>query len=158
MKNLKNDYDTLKKKFNLPSYEELDKDFELLYMREIFEIKRALVFVRRRMCDKIANICNVIQNIIQPNPSYPISIEESSFFAKDEKQNELIDLLKDLMFYERFSNSLDIFSTDEEEAEFIKEVYSKWNEVKPRIKEIANKMAKGWKAKKEDKKRNDYMG
>lgn len=159
MKNLKENYSKLATQFNLPSFEELDKDFELLYVRELFEINRPLVFIRRRICDKIGWTCGMLQGIIQPNPGSMLSIEESSFFTKEEKQNNFVKLLKGLMYYTRKSIYLDMESTDREEAEFIKEAYNKWLETKPKIKEISQQLKEGWKKEKESSKEtNNHLG
>ena len=159
MKNLRENYSKLASRFSLPPYEELDKDFELLYARELFEINRPLVFVRRRICDKIGWTCGMLQGLIQPNPGSMLSIEESSFFTKEEKQENFVKLLKNLMYFTRKSITLDLESTDEEEAEFIKEICNRWNEVKPEIKTIAEQLKEGWKNDKESKKEShNHLG
>ena len=152
MKNLKENYSKLASQYGLPSYEELDKDFELLYARELFEISRPLVFIRRRICDKIGWTCGMLQGLIQPNPGSMLSIEESSFFTKEEKQENFVKLLKSLMYFTRKSIALDLESTNEEEAEFIKEICKKWAEIKPTIKKISEQLKDGWKNDKESKK------
>src|SRR3989344_7570437 len=105
--NLKDEYEKLKKKHKLPNYEELDNEFELLYVAKLEEIKFPLRFIRRRINDKIAWFCNMLQNIIQPNPGSLISLEESKFFS-DEDRKKMIVLLKELMHMERESVLLDI--------------------------------------------------
>ena len=89
MMNLKSKYEKLQKKYNLPEYEELDENFELLYFQQIAEIKYPLRFVRRRILDKINAFIGLLQNIINPNPVSLISLEESKFFSEAEK-NEII--------------------------------------------------------------------
>ena len=158
MKNLKERYSKLSNEFSLPSYEELNNEFELLYIKELFEINRPLVFIRRRIIDKLGWVGAMLQGIIQPNPGSLLSMEESSFFTKEEK-DDLIKTLKDLMFYKRKSINLDLESKDVEEAEFIKESLKKWAELKPRIKEISLQLKNGWKKEKVSKKvNNNYMG
>ena len=158
MKNLKERYSKLSNEFSLPSYEELNNEFELLYIKELFEINRPLVFIRRRIIDKPGWVGAMLQGIIQPNPGSLLSMEESSFFTKEEK-DDLIKTLKDLMFYTRKSINLDLESKDVEEAEFIKESLKKWAELKPRIKEISLQLKNGWKKEKVSKKvNNNYMG
>ncbi|MDP3917184.1 MAG: hypothetical protein Q8Q42_02750 [Nanoarchaeota archaeon] len=159
MENLKKDYSQLAEKYNLPSFQELDEEFEILYFRELFEISHPLSFVRRRIYEKFGWVCGMLQGIAQPNPSSMISIEESSFFSKEEKQKEHINLLKTMMYYERYSVSLDIETTEENDAEFIKQAYKKWIELKPMIKEISSKLKDGWKKDAGSKTRNNnYMG
>ena len=158
MKNLKERYSKLSNEFSLPSYEELNNEFELLYIKELFEINRPLVFIRRRIIDKLGWVGAMLQGIIQPNPGSLLSMEESSFFTKEEK-DDLIKTLKDLMFYTRKSINLDLESKDVEEAEFIKESLKKWAELKPRIKEVSLQLKNGWKKEKVSKKvNNNYMG
>tara|TARA_Y100000310_G_scaffold337122_1_gene423364 strand:- start:4852 stop:5328 length:477 start_codon:yes stop_codon:yes gene_type:complete len=158
MKNLKKRYEELSKKYNLPSYDELDKEFEILYIREVFEISKPLAYVRRRLSDKLGGVCGMLQSLIQPNPNSSVSIEESSFFSKDEKQ-KLVKLLKELMYYERLSVHLDVNSEEEKDAEFIKEASEKWNEVKPKVESITGKLKDGWQKEVKAKAKNHhYMG
>jgi hypothetical protein len=158
MKELKQRYGKLAEKYNLPLFEELDQDFEILYFKELFEISKPLAFVRRRIYDKIGWVCSMIQTLMQPNPGSPISIEEASFFTKEEKQ-DFIKLLKQMMYFERLSIHLDVESTEQEDADFIKETTKKWKEIKPKIKEITNQLNKGWKKETEKKTKNhNYLG
>lgn len=159
MKDIKAKYKELESKYGLPSYEELDKDFELLYFKELFQISKPLAFVRRRIYDKIGWVCSMIQSLMQPNPTSPINIEEASFFTKQEKQENFIKLLKEMMYLERLSVNLDIDSTEQEDADFIKEAFKKWKEIKPKVKEITSKLKEGWKKETEKKSNNhNYMG
>ena len=144
MSDVKKEYEKYQKKHNLPSYDELDKEFELLYIGDIKEIKFTLRFVRRRINDKISAACNMLQSLLQPNPSSFINLQESSFFSKEEKM-AYSALLRDLMQIERVSLVLDFSSDDKKEAEFIKGVYKKWLEWKEEILKITKKLVEGWK-------------
>ena len=62
MKDVKQKYKELASKYSLPSYEELDQDFELLYFKELFQVSKPLAFVRRRIYDKIGWVCSMIQS------------------------------------------------------------------------------------------------
>ena len=158
MKNLKESYKKLTEKHNLPSFEELDNEFELLYTREIFEISHPLSFVRRRMFDKISSVSGTVHEILQPNTSSMVSLEESSFFSKEKKEN-LTSLFKELMTLLRSTTSLEIELTEEGEAESIRETFKKWKEIKPQLIEIASKLRGGWKKETTStKKDNNYFG
>src|SRR3989344_2060268 len=126
--NLKDDYEKLCKKYKLPNYEELDNEFELLYITNLQEIKFPLRFIRRRINDKIAWFCNILQNILQPNPGSLVSLEESKFFS-DKERTKIINLLKDLMNIERESLILDINFNEEKDVEFINNIFNRWNEI-----------------------------
>lgn len=144
MSDVKKEYEKYQKKHSLPLYDDLDKEFELLYVADIKEIRFVLRFIRRRMNDKIATTCNMLQSLLQPNPSSFINLQESSFFSKEEK-NKYSVLLKESMQVERVSLVLDFSSDDKKEAEFIKETYKKWLEWKEEILRITKKLVEGWK-------------
>jgi len=158
MKDLKQNYQKLVGKYSLPAFEQLDKEFEILYMRDIFEVAYPLRFIRRRINDKISWICNMIQTIMQPNPGSLINMEESTFFSKEQKESYK-QLLKELMYLERISLNLDIETSEEKDAEFIKTTFSKWDEIKSKILEITNVLKEGWKKETSKKNKNhNYMG
>ena len=85
MENIKKEYEELKKKYKLPDLEELDKEFELFYIPDIKEINFPLRFVRRRINDRFAFACNMLQSLLQPNPGSLVNMAEASNFDKEEK-------------------------------------------------------------------------
>ncbi len=155
---LRKEYSVLQKKYNLPEYEDMDKEFELLYIVDIKEINYPLRFVRRRMSDKIVSVCNMLQSIIQPNPGSLVSLQESSAFTKEEKQ-EMFNLLKDLMQQERQSLVLDITFDEKADAAFVSEAFLKWTQKKSDILKIIQKIRDHWKKSEEEiKPRDRYFG
>lgn len=155
--NLKEEYEGFKKNFKIPSYEELDKEFELLYVTKLEEIKFPLRFVRRRMNDKIAWFCNMLQNIIQPNPGSLISLEESKFFS-DEDRTKMISLLKELMYMERESLTLDINYDEKKDVEYINNVFNKWTKLKKEVAYISDILKNGWKKEIKKAEKEEYFG
>lgn len=152
---IKKEYGVLAKKYRLPDYERLDREFEILYVVEIKEIKYISRFIRRRINDKIAWACTMIQSILQPNPGSLVNLQESSSFSKEDKQN-LYEVLKGLMQFERRSLALDIQFDEGEDAVFITEAYNKWMKIKEDLAAIAEKMYNFWKSLPEEKKPNDH--
>jgi hypothetical protein len=154
MENLKIIYPPLAQKYKLPSYSELNEEFELLYVREICEIIRPLSFVRRRINDKIGWVCNMLQALMQPNPSSLVNMKEASFLTREEKESSQ-KLLKELMSLERYSLSLDIETTEQKDADFIKTCLASWKAAKPIIQGITLHLHQGWKQ--ETKKENNIQ-
>lgn len=144
MIDVKKEYESLKRRYHLPNYEDLDKEFEFLYIGEIKEIKFPLRFIRRRINDKIALICNMVQTLLQPNPSSMINLKESSFLSKEDKM-KYSELLRDLMQAERTSLVLDFDFNEKKDAEFINKNYKKFLEVKGDIIKLTQKLVDGWK-------------
>ncbi|MFH1592823.1 MAG: hypothetical protein ABIB47_05645 [Candidatus Woesearchaeota archaeon] len=154
---LKSDYEKLSKKYDLPDYEELDNYFEFLYFQKLIEIKFPLRFVRRRIFDKVNSYIGFLQNIISPNPQSLISLEESKFFTEEEK-NEMIILLKDMMRLERKNLLMDLQSSEDEQAEFIKEAYAAWKGYKDKIYALSEKLKDTWSSETKAEKRSSIFG
>ena len=154
---IKKAYEKLKIKYNLPEYEELDEEFELLYFQRIIEIKYILRFVRRRIVDKLNSYVNFLQNILNPNPSSLISLEESKFFSQEERE-EIIALIKEMVIVERKSLELDINHNEKKDAEFIKYGFMKWGELRNKIAKMCDKLKEGWESEIKEESEKHYFG
>ena len=154
---LKEDYEKIKKQHKLPNYDDLDHEFELLYISGLEEIKFPLRFIRRRITDKLSWFCNMLQNIIQPNPGSLISLEESKFFTDDDRK-KIIDLLKELMNWERQSLILEINFSDKEDAEFINNTFNQFNKIKKEIAYFSEVLKKGWTEETKKINKEQYFG
>ena len=153
---IKKEYDVFVKKYKLPSYEGLDKEFELLYFQNVIEIKYPLRFVRRRILDKINWFLGFLQGLIQPNPGSLISLEESRFFTQEEK-DKVVALIKKLIILQREGLLLDIDSDEKKDSEFIKEAFDKWMKHKKEIFSINVKIKEGWESEVKEE-RGQYFG
>jgi len=154
---LKEDYEKLKKQHKLPNYDDLDHEFELLYISRLEEIKFPLRFIRRRITDKLSWFCNMLQNILQPNPGSMISLEESKFFTDDDRKRIII-LLKELMKIERQSLILEVNFNEKEDVEFINHIYSEWNKIKKETAYFSEVLKKGWKEETKKSIKEQYFG
>ena len=154
---IKSAYNKVQKKYSLPSYEELDHEFEFLYVNPIMELPPSLRFMRRRINDKIYVICNMIQAIIQPNPSSFVNMQEASMFSKEDKE-QLSELLKECMQRERKSLLLDMDHDEKKDAEFIKESYTFWKKKKKEIVAFTQKLEESWTKEETKGKNKHYFG
>ena len=154
---LRKDYEKLKSKYKLPDYDELDNEFELLYMRDIAEIRFPLRFIRRRIVDKIVWYCNMIQSIMQPHAGSLINLQESKFFDENTRK-EMIETLKELMWHERQALYLDTNSDEKEDAKFIVDIFNKWKQVKKQLIKYAGILRDGWTKETKKEKGSQYVG
>lgn len=154
---IKHEYEGFVKKYKLPSYEELDNEFELLYFTNIIEISYVLRFVRRRINDRLSAFTSILQGFLQPNPGSPINLEESSFLDENEKK-KIVILIRELMNIERMNTLLDLDFDEKKEAEFIKNAVNKWFELKKEILELLKKVKKGWESKVSEESKEPYFG
>ena len=154
---LRKEYDQYKKKYNLPRYDELDDEFELLYFHAIEEIKFPLRFVRRRIIDKFSGFIHFLHGILQPNTGSLISLQESRFFT-DKEKDEIGKIIKEMIKFERKSILLDIEHDEKKDADFIIEGLKKWKIIKKKIYSYAEKAEDGWSKEVKEDKKGHYFG
>ena len=150
-------YEELSKKYKLPSYEELDTEFELLYFQNIMEISFPLRYVRRRIGDRVNWFIGFFQGILNPNPSSLINLEESKFFSKEDK-DKMVSLVKDMVIFERESLILDLAQDEKKDAEFIRNGVKRWTEFKKELEQYCIKLKEGWKAETSEEEKEEYFG
>lgn len=147
--NLKEEYQKFTK-YNLPSYEEINKEFE------IYSIEKPdflLTNIRRRIHEKLAFFARILEGILYPNPSSLVNIQEAKFFTEEEK-NEILNLYKKLVILERNSDKLDIKGDEKDEADFINKIFKEWPAIRDQMLDFIKKIEKEWK--KEEKSSEDF--
>ena len=157
MQSLKEDYDKLRKKHSLPSYEEINNEFELLYFGNILEISFPLKFVRRRMIDKVNSFIGLLQNILYPNPSSLINMEEHKSFSEEEKK-ELSALIQELMALARMSTLLELENDEKRDADFIKTTFTRWKQLTKKLLPFVQKLVEIWKKEQSEEESKPYFG
>ena len=133
LKELKEIYSALEKKYSLPSFEELNENFEIDKIdREREHILRA---VRKSMMDKIVNFTGFFEMLLNPvNAPRLYAPFISSMSAEDKKLiDSVYDKLGDLSLE---SFELEVDYSEEKEGEMIKKVSKTWNSLKSDLKKI----------------------
>lgn len=140
MGNIKKKYDELKKKYSLPSFEEIDKEFEISKIEEDepFLLHEAM----KKVCEKIEAMHGILDKVLQPE-AHIADMHECNTFSDDEKE-KLYDLYKRLMWINRFAveNSMD--NDDKKSAEFINTMWKRWAAVKKEFSTAVRKMKESW--------------
>lgn len=147
-------YDKLQAKHNLPSYEEITKEFELGDLEKKDDILRA---VRRKMRDKLIFFCRILEGVLYPTERSPLTAYESSFFD-DYTKMHLSQIHKTLMIFDRQSLLLDIEDTVEKNVEFILTLWKEWPTFKQEISSAVKIMEKAWQSTIEEKSAQGYFG
>lgn len=142
---IKEAYEKISKKYSLPGFEKLDNEFEISFIdKEAFLIRS----IRRKMNEKVIFFCRIIEGVLFPQGASYISAVESKALTDEEKQN-ILEVYKKLMGYERRSLMLDTDSDDEKDARYIKSLYKEWPEFKKVVGEFVKKLEKAWKQEEE---------
>lgn len=136
---MKEQFEKLKKQFNLPDFNTLNNDFEISTIEDEEFLIRCL---RRKIVDKISDFLKVIEPIIQPDTTIS-DMQESDNFTETER-NDVFDLYKKLKIMDKEALELSIIEDDKSTAEFITMASKQWPMIKERMKEISRKLQNAW--------------
>ena len=143
MQAVKEAYAQIQKKYSLPTYDELNQEFELFYVSPITEISFPLRFVKRRIVDRLINLGHMLQNILEPNPNSSVSLRESGFFTTEEKE-QLFQLFKQIMVLERTAVYLEAENDEKADVRYIQDAYKAWTVIKKAVTPLLAKLPEGW--------------
>tara|TARA_Y100000310_G_scaffold48135_1_gene44663 strand:- start:138 stop:605 length:468 start_codon:yes stop_codon:yes gene_type:complete len=138
---LKKSYETLVKKHKLPSFEELNSDFELEFIDKKPFLLRS---IRRKLNEKVIFYCRIIEGVLFPNAASYISAVEEKALTDDDKK-EILGMYRQLMVLERRSLRLDVGADDKQNVSFIIDVTKIWKKYSKTMDEFIQKMEEAWK-------------
>lgn len=150
----KDDYEQARKKFNLPSFNELDHEFEIA---SIEAEGSALREIRHRVHDRIEFGAGILETICQPDPNSIRSMMESSFFSDTEKR-KAYELSQKVAGLWRALTEAELLNDDKSDAEFIKHAFKEWQALKDSLLTFVRKMRESWKGTQESKEELGYLG
>jgi GTPase SAR1 family protein len=154
MSSIKNEYQKLSKKYNLPPFEKIDDEFEISTIdNQIFLLRE----IRRRLIEKLEIIIKLFDELIQPDASSYSQLYECRAF-NDEEKKELYHLYKNLLALDRESLIVGLQTDNKKEADFINKVLNKWLEDKERIIRIVSKLKKSWETESKSDEELGYFG
>ncbi len=155
LEDLKKDYKEIQKKYNLPSFEELNNDFQIEIASEK-ETDFLLREIRKIVAERLFNYLRFIESLLNPVgvPMFVYSIIKTFDVKEKEK---LTEIYKKLAKEEVELIELDIDSTEEKEAKFIQNSYKLWQGIKKDVLEVVDGIKKNWDNKVEEDKK-DYFG
>ena len=139
---LKQDYSILEKEYNLPSFDELNEDFNIEKIAES-ETEILVREVRKFMGDKMLNYMRFIENLLNP-VNVPMFIFSIIKLLDAEEKKGLSEIYKEFMKKEIQFIELDLEFNEKKEAEFIKNAYEFWQGIKKDILKIIDKINKKW--------------
>jgi hypothetical protein len=135
IKILKKSYTVFASKYKLPSFHELDSDFEISkFDKESDVLLRA---IRKLMIEKVVNSINFLEMLINPGnaPRMYFAYIKGMSVADRKLIDEIYGVLSNLTLD---SLSLEIESSEKEEAELVKKIFLNWGKMKPKFKQIVN--------------------
>ena len=152
---VKKDYEKFRKKYNLPSFEKLNEDFQIEKVAEN-ETDYLLREVKKAIADKFYNYLRFVETLLNP-VNAPVFIFSMIKSIDAEKKKKLNEIYKKLAKNEIRIIEVDLVYSEKKEAEFIKESYELWQKVKEELLDIIKNVKDNWDNKLEGK-RKGYFG
>lgn len=126
---LKQDYALLEKKYSLPSFDFLNREFEI---EELCQRKTDFVLrgVRKSMIEKALSFSKLIELILNPSEGNSLFIFSISKKISQESKKELTKIYESLSEFYLQSIKMDLIYSEEEEIKFILRLSSFWKDAK----------------------------
>lgn len=155
LKKIKEKYSEYQKKFSLPEFHELNKEFGIekaedeteFFLREIIKV----------MIDKFQNYMRFLEGLLNPSGNSLFAFSIIKLIDNGNKQ-KLSDAYKKISEIELKIILLDIESDENTEAEFINYSYKIWKEIKKNLLDVMKKVEENYNAKPEGENKKGYFG
>lgn len=134
LEKLKDNYKKIQEKYNLPSFKSLNEDFGIEKAVE-YQTDYLIREIRKFIADKFSNYLRFVETLLQPvnAPMFVYSIVKTC--GQKEKES-LTETYKKLAKREIEIIELDLQFDEKKEAEFIKDSYKAWQEIKKETLEV----------------------
>ncbi len=141
IKGIKEIYDPLIKKYSLPSYKELNEEFDISKIDVSNET--ILSDIRKAIINKLSAVLNFVELLLNPTNGsmFHMYLVKSTNGVEKEILNRLFDKLGSL---EIDSFKLDIDYSEKAEAEFISNSFKEWDSMKDDLNSIMSSLKKNW--------------
>jgi hypothetical protein len=151
---IRDEYEQTRKKYNLPSFAELDKEFEIASI----EIEgNALREVRHRIHDRLEFAAGIVDTICQPDGNSVRSMMEASFFNDTDKR-KAYQLSQKISGLWRSLTEAELLNDEKSDAEFIKLAFKEWQALKEHLLGFVRKMRESWKGTQQSREELGYLG
>jgi hypothetical protein len=147
------EYNKLKKKYNLPEFNKIDFEFEISSLESSKFLLRNII---NKINEKIDNLLKILEELLNPDASTFSSLYELRYFD-DEEKKDIYNLFKKLMLFSRKSLATSLSNNEKEEAIFINEIFNEWNDIKSQLLEYVKKMEDAWKKETDIKEDLEYL-
>jgi len=142
LKELKKDYEKIRSKHNLPSFREMNEDFQIEKIAEC-ETDYLVREIRKTIFEKFSNYFRFVESLLYPM-DVPIFFFSVIKFLSAEDLEKVKEIYKELSKKEIDVIELDIQYDEKKETEFVKDSFKFWQETKNELNDIIAKIKKNW--------------
>jgi hypothetical protein len=155
LKTLKENYDELKVKYDLPSFNELNVLFDIEDI-DSSETDLLLRKIRRSQIERVSGYLRFIETILNPSNA-PIFFFKLIKELNDQDKESLAKIYDSLNILEIENLKFDFNYSEEKESEFIKKIFSLVQQIKPDLLKVIDKLSNS-NNKKSLNKNSNYFG
>ncbi|HJX05966.1 MAG TPA: hypothetical protein VJ461_04590 [Candidatus Nanoarchaeia archaeon] len=153
-KDMSKEYELLRKKYNLPALDELDREFCIGKLEDVpFLLRSVLAKITERLDLMFKNI----SEIVQPSESNLVNMYEAGVFSDDEKK-KIFELMKRMAYYHKELIIRDVDYNDEAAAAAINQFYNEWKSMKKDVVNVLERLRDSWKNEAKSKLESGYFG
>lgn len=153
-KTIETAYAEIEKKYKLPPFEALNKDFDIDVIDP--ENKHLMKEVAKKIFERIELFKKILETTMQPDVSL-LSMQEADYLA--ESDHEVVaDILRRLMKLDRSLLLAELENDDAIYSIFIKDAVAEWTNIKKELNPLIQHMINGWSTKHKIKQYHHYMG
>jgi hypothetical protein len=155
IKTLKEEYKKIEEKFELPSFEKLEEDFD---MEKILDKGEGLLVrdVRRVILEKLSSYLHLFETLINP-ASPPMFVFTFMKNLSEQDKKEIKAIYKELSRLQIETIKLDTIFDEKKEVSFIKRAHSQWQDLKKRVYALVETFEKEFEKNTETKEKS-YFG
>jgi hypothetical protein len=147
------EYSKLKAKHNLPDFALLDREFEISTIECDFFILRE---IRRKIAEKNESAAKIFDDLLHPESGFA-HFREAAIFSETDRE-QLLNLYRRIMYYDRLAIELDFSDSDEINAKFINDFMKEWPALKKQIVSFVVRMKESWQKELPKKDAVRYLG
>lgn len=148
---MKEEYESLKKKFELPDFEKINYDFEISAIEQKEFLLRN---IKRKISEKLISFAELIESLIQPEK--PSTMYEAGCLSENERKSNF-EIYRRLMHLIRLSEEISLDEDEKKSADFIKKSFNEWNSLKKELGKTMSKVRESW-TKQLKKEEEEYFG
>ncbi len=155
LKELKKDYEKLRQKYKLPSFQLLNEEFDIEKVTE-HETECLLREVRKAIMDKVIVYLRFIEMMLNPSNA-PLFFFALVKGLNHQEKKDLEELYEKLGSFEIEVIELDCMYSEKKEAEFINRAFKQWLAIKKDVLKLVKILKRNW-SQKSKKDERDYFG
>jgi len=139
LEELTKNYGILEKKYKLPSFSELNENFEIEKIRKGQET--LLRTVRKTMMEKLVNSLGFIESLLSPINAPRMYLSYLKAVSADDKKemDRIYSVISEIVIA---SLKLEIDYSEKDEAEMIIRIVKDWESIKPSFRKVIDSMQK----------------